>query len=141
MAVIKDHAPLWVHNDNTNSGFVDSSEGVGQKGRTSSTTDRHRAGILDGHRDQLIRRLRLLSTVTAGDGTNQKGAKMGAGYVNLRKKGKGSRGRWDARRKDQLEPSGTSSLCLGITWHPCDKIHAVIVRQPSAAESCKKMGR
>jgi len=45
------------------------------------------------------------------------------------------------RGKIQLEPSGTSSLCLGITWHPCDKIHAVFVRQPSAAESCQKMGR
>jgi len=45
--------------DKTNSGFVDSSEGVGQKGRMSSTTDRYRAGILDGHRDRQIRRLRL----------------------------------------------------------------------------------
>ena len=26
------------------------------------------------------------STVTAGDGSNKKGGKMGAGYVNLRKK-------------------------------------------------------
>jgi len=32
-------------------------------------------------------------TVTAVDGSNQKGGKMGAGYVNLRKKRKGSRGR------------------------------------------------
>ena len=39
-------------------------------------------------------------TVTAGDGSNQKGGKMGAGYVNLQKKGKGSRGRWDAKRMD-----------------------------------------
>ena len=46
------------HNS-TNSGFVDSSEGVGRKGRMSSTTDRYRAGILDGHRDRQIRRLRL----------------------------------------------------------------------------------
>ena len=38
--------------DKTNSGFVDSSEGVGQKGRMSSMTDRYRAGILDGHRDR-----------------------------------------------------------------------------------------
>ena len=41
----------------------------------------------------------------------------------------------------QLEPSGTNGLCLGITRHSCDKTHAVFVRQPSAAESCKKMGR
>jgi len=25
------------------------------------------------------------------------------------------------RGRIQLEPSGTSGLCLGITWHPCDK--------------------
>ena len=41
----------------TNWGFVDSSEGVGRKGRMSSTTDRHRAGILDGHSNRQIRRL------------------------------------------------------------------------------------
>ena len=45
----------------TNSGCVDSSEGVGRKGRMLSTTDRYRAGILDGHRDRQIRRLRLAS--------------------------------------------------------------------------------
>jgi len=43
----------------TNLDFVDSSEGVRRKGRMSITTDRYRAGILDGHRDQQIRRLRL----------------------------------------------------------------------------------
>jgi len=40
----------------TNSGFVDSSEGIGRKGRMSSTTDRYRAIMLDGHRDQQIKR-------------------------------------------------------------------------------------
>jgi len=84
-------------------------------------------------------------TVTAGDGSNQKGGKMGAVYVNLRKtkekaaeEGGTQRGR---TQPWQLGPSGTSGLCRGITWHPCDKTHAVFVRQPSAAESCKKMGR
>jgi len=43
--------------DKKNSGFVDSSEGVVQKGQMSSTTDRYRAGILDGHIDRQIRRL------------------------------------------------------------------------------------
>jgi len=46
------------HN-NTNSGFVDSSEGVGRTGRMSSTTDRYPAKILDGHIDRQIRRLRF----------------------------------------------------------------------------------
>jgi len=42
------------------------------------------------------------------------------------------------RGKIQLEPSGTSGLCLGITRHPCDKTHAVFVQQLSAAQSCKR---
>ena len=46
------------------------------------------------------------------------------------------------RGRIQLEPSGTSGLCLGITWHPCqcEKTHALLVRQPSAAENCEKDG-
>jgi len=44
-----------------NPGFADSSEGVGRKERMTSTTDRYRAGILDGHRDRQIRRLQLPS--------------------------------------------------------------------------------
>jgi len=44
------------------------------------------------------------------------------------------------RARIQLKPFGTSGLCLGITRHPCDKTHAVFVRQPST-ESCKKIGR
>jgi len=52
-----------------------------------------------------IGRLRLggngfRGTGTAGDGSNQKGGKMGAGYVNLRKQRKRQR-RWDAKRKDR----------------------------------------
>jgi len=53
-------------------------------------------------------------------------------------KSKGSRG---GKRKDQLKRFGTSSRCLGITRHPCDKTHALFVRPPSAAESCENMGR
>ena len=45
--------------DRTHSGVVDSSENVRRKRRMSSTIDKYRAGILDGHRDQQIRRLRL----------------------------------------------------------------------------------
>ena len=39
-------------------------------------------------------------SVTAGGGSNQKGGKMGAGYVNLQKQRKRQR-RWDAKRKDR----------------------------------------
>ena len=45
--------------DKINSGFVDSREGIGQKRRMSSTTERYRVGFLDGHRDWQIRRLRF----------------------------------------------------------------------------------
>ena len=45
------------------------------------------------------------------------------------------------RGRIQLEPSGTSSLCLGVTCHPCDKAHVTFVRQPSAAEGCERMSR
>ena len=34
-----------------------------------------------------------------------------------------------------------SLLLLKITRHPCDNPNTVFVRQPSAAESCKKIGR
>jgi len=44
-------------------------------------------------------------------------------------------------KKIQLESSGTIGLCLGIVRHPCDNPHALSVGQPSAAESCKKIGR
>jgi len=37
----------------------------------------------------------------------------------------------------KFEPSGTSCLCLDITRHPCDKTHALFVRQPSAPGNCK----
>ena len=63
----------------------------------SSTTDRYQAG----HRDQQIRRgYDSRGTVAAGDGSNQKGGKMGAGYVNLRKQ---------QQRKVGRENEGSSS--------------------------------
>ena len=60
-----------------------------------------------GHRDQQIIRLRLLCH-TAGDGSNQKGEKMGAGYVNLRGKKKRQ------QRKVGREEGGSSSNCLQL---------------------------
>jgi len=69
--------------DKTNSGFVDSSEGVGRKGRMSSTTDRYRAGILDGHRNWQTRRLRL-PKVASSEAQSQQ-------VMDLTKKG----GKWE----------------------------------------------
>ena len=56
-------------------------------------------------------------------------------------KRKGSRGRWDAKRKD---PARTVWNWRPLFWHyvvSCDKLHAILVWQPNAAESCEKMGR
>jgi len=41
----------------TKSPTINSSKGIERKGRMAITTDRCRAGILDGHRDWLLRRL------------------------------------------------------------------------------------
>jgi len=69
----------------------------------SSMTDRYRAGILDGHRDWQIRRsYGFRGTVTAGDGSNQKGGKMRARYVNLQKQ------RERQQRKVGREEEGSS---------------------------------
>ena len=57
-----------------------SSEGVRRKGRMSSTTDRYRAGILDGHRD------RQNQEVTVSDTQSQR-------VMDLTKKGPG--GKWE----------------------------------------------
>jgi len=79
-------------------------------------------------------------TVTVGDRSNQKGRGMRAGQSAGEKEKAAEEGE-TGRGRIQLKPSGTSGLCLGITWHPCDKTHALFVRQPSAAESCTKIGR
>jgi len=54
MAVSEDHTSCWLHkmSRKANSGFLDSSKGVGQKGRKISTNGRYRAGTLDGHRNR-----------------------------------------------------------------------------------------
>jgi len=82
-------------------------------------------------------------TVTAGNRSNQKGGGVAAGYVNYGEKAKAAEEGGTRRGRIQLDPSGTSGLCLGITQHPSDKPHALFVRQPSAqaAKSCKKMNR
>jgi len=104
MAMSEDHASCWVYKDLTVMAkqiqvFVDGSEGVGRKGRMSNTNDRYRAGILEGK----LGGYSFKGTVTAGDGSNQTGGKMGAGHVNLRKKSK------KQQRKVGREEEGSSS--------------------------------
>jgi len=133
MAVSEDHASSWVHKDLTVT--TKQIQALLTAARASGGKDECKVRLTDIEREYWVGTeicrwagYGFQGTVTAGDGCNQNWGKMGAGYVSLQKKGKGSRGRWDAKRKDrriQLEPSGTSGLYLGITQHPCDKPHAL----------------
>jgi len=128
--------------DKTNGDVVDNSEGVGRKKPMSNTTDRYRVGILDGHRDQQIRRLRLLRHshsmywIQQKRGGNESKLCESVGKEENTAEEGGTR-----RGRIQLEPSRTSGLCLGITRHPYDKTRALFARQPSTAESFEKMSR
>ena len=127
--------------DKTSSGVVDSSEGVGWKGRMSSTTDMYRSRILKGAEIGRLGGYGFRGTVTVGDGSNHKGGngsrlcESAGGKEKAAEEGEMRRGRI------QLEPCGTSGLCTGITRHSFDKTHALFVRQPSAVESYEKIGR
>ena len=135
--------------DKTNSGVVDSSEGVRRKGRTSSTTEVRLTGIEReywiGTEISRLGGYGFRGTGTAGDGSfppkrGENGCRL---CEPVEKREKAAEEGGTRRGRIQLEPSETSGLCIGITRHPCDKTHAVFVRQSSAAaaESCKKMGR
>jgi hypothetical protein len=96
----------------------------------SSTTDKYRTKISDRHRDYnhsgwwiRLKRGETGSSLCESAGGKEKAAEEGA----MR------------RGKIQLQLSGTSGLCLGITRHPCDKPHALFVQQPSAAEGCERV--
>ena len=78
---------------NSSSGVVDSSKGIGWKGRMSSTTDSIEREYWMGTEICRFGGYGFQGTVTAGDGSDQEGGEMRAGYVNLREKGTGSRGR------------------------------------------------
>ena len=105
MAVSEDHASCWVHKDLT----VTTKQIQAFLTEARASTGKDRCQVLltgiereywKGTKNSRLGGYGFRGTFTAGDGSNQKGGKMGAGYVNLRKKGKGSRGRWDAKRKD-----------------------------------------
>jgi len=89
IAVSEDHASCWVHKDLTvTTKQIHSSEGVGRKGRMSNTTANIEREYWMGTEIGRLGGYSFRGTVTAGDGCNQKGGKMGAGYVNLRGKKK-----------------------------------------------------
>jgi len=67
---------------------------------------------------------------------------MGEGYVNLRKQKK--RQQRNVGREEDRSSSNRPELAafvLALRGTPVTKPRPVFVRQPSAAESCKKMGR
>jgi len=75
-------------------------------------------------------------------GCNHQGREMGAGYFESAiKKEKAAHEGGKRRGRVLFESTGTSGLYLGVTQHPCDKAHTLLVRQPSAAEGCQKIGR
>jgi len=110
MAVSEDHTPCWVHKDLTVTtkqiqAFLTAARASGGKDECQvrlTNIEREywmgtepESGRLGGYGFQV--------TVTAGDGSNQKGGKMGAGYVNLWKQRKGQ------QRRVGCEEEGSSS--------------------------------
>jgi len=93
MAVSKDHASCWVHKDLTVT--TRQIQALLTAARASGGKDECQVRLTGIEREYLmgtvIGRLGGYSfrgTVTAGNGSNQKGGKMGAGYVNLQKQRK-----------------------------------------------------
>jgi len=98
MAMSEDHASCWVHKDLTVT--AKQMQALLTAARASGGKDECQVrltGIERKYRMSTeIGRLRgygFRGTVTVGDGSNQKGGKMGAGYVNLRKNRKRQQGK------------------------------------------------
>ena len=93
MAVSKDHASCWVHKDLIVT--TKQIQALLTAARVSGEKDECQVRLTGIEREcwmgTEISRLRgygFRGTVTAGDGSSQKGNKMAAGYVNLRKQRK-----------------------------------------------------
>jgi len=93
MAVIEDHASCWVHKDL--SVTTQQIQALLTAARASGGKDECQVQLTGIEREYWmgteIGRLGgygFRGTVTAGDGSNQNGGEMGAGYVNLRKQRK-----------------------------------------------------
>jgi hypothetical protein len=149
MTVSEDHAPCWAHKDLTVT--TKQIQALLTAARTSGGKDERQVQLTCiqqkywmGTKISTLGGYSSRGTIPAGEGSNQKEGKMGSGYVNLRgKKEKSAEALEGGMRRGRilLKPSGTSGLRLSITRHPYDKTHALFVRQPSAAKSCKKIGR
>jgi len=104
MAVSEDHASCWVHKDLTVT--TKQIQALLTAARTSGGKDKCQVRLTGIEREYWmgteIGRLGghgFRGAVTAGDGCNQKGGEMGAGYVNLKKQ----------QRKMRREEEGCSS--------------------------------
>ena len=143
----KDHASCWVHKDLTVT--TKQIQALLTAAKVSGGKDECQVRLTGIKREYWmgteIGRLEdydFRGTVTAGDGSNQKGGKMEAWYVNLRKQGK------KQQRKVGHEEEGSSlnrpelaAFVLALRGTPVTNPMLYFVRQPSAAKSCKKMGR
>jgi len=110
MTVSEDHASCWVHKDLTVRVTTKQLQVLLTEARASGGKDRCQVGLTGIEREYWmgteIGRLGgygFRGTVTAGDGSNQKGGKIGAGYVNLRGKKKRQ------QRKVGREKEGSNS--------------------------------
>jgi len=108
MAVSEDHASCWVHKDLAVT--TKQIQALLTAARASGRKDERQVGLTGIEQEYWmgteIGRLGgygFRGKVTAGDGSNQKGGKMGAGYVNLRKQRKRQ------QRKVGREEEGSSS--------------------------------
>jgi len=110
MAVSEEHASCWDHKDLTVT--TKQIQALLTTARASGGKDECQVRLTGIEREYWmgteISRLRgygFRGTVTAGDGSNQKGGKMETGYVNLRKQRKRQ------QRKVGREEEGSSSNC------------------------------
>jgi len=108
MAVSEDHASCWVHKDLTVT--TKQIQALLTAARASGGKDECQVRLTGIEREYwmgtVIGKLggyTFQGTVTAGDGSNRKGGKMGAGYVNLRKQ------RIRQQRTVEHEEEGSSS--------------------------------
>jgi len=145
MAVREDHASCWFRKDHTVT--TKQIQALLKAARASGGKDECQVRLTGIEREYWMMDTEICrlggygcrSTVTAGDGSNQKGGTMRVGYVNLRKRRKRQ------QRKVGGEEEGSSSnrpeLASFVLAFRGDKTHVVFVRQPSPDENCKTMGR
>jgi len=133
MAMSKDHASCWVHKDLTVT--AKQIQALLRAVRASGGTDDCQVRLTgiewENWMGTEIGRLGsygFRGTVTAGDGSNQRRENGSRVCESAEKKQKVAEEDGMQRGRVQLDPSRTSSPCLGSTQHPCDHPHALFVR-------------